>query len=260
MKWFKHFTDSLDDPFIVSLMDRFKATGYVAFFGLIEIICKENGHEVTGKLSIEPSYLRRKLRTSEAKLQQVYEFCQTSGKLTCDFSKEVWCFEFPKIAKIKDNHTSNLQAADKKLALEVEVEVDKEKDIKAVSIKPEKEKPIKHKYGEYKNVLLTDDEKEKLIKVYGRNEALKQVEALSEYIGSTGKVYKSHFITIKAWFKKEGTKAKRICEPNSPMPVNTPDKADWTHPDLKTIHQEVNGKRTGKRAKECENCGIRFEH
>jgi hypothetical protein len=67
MKWFKHFSDSLDDPFIQELMDRFGHQGYVAYFGLIEIISKENGYELTGKLNIHPTYLKRKLRISKKK-------------------------------------------------------------------------------------------------------------------------------------------------------------------------------------------------
>lgn len=126
MKWFKHMTDSLDDPFIHDLMDEFGATGYLAFFGLIEIIGKENGHNVTGKLSVSPTYLRRKLRTSQGKLRQVYDFCQTFGKLSVRFSEKLWEFEFIKMAEIKDNYTRDLEVADKKLSLEEEVEVEEE--------------------------------------------------------------------------------------------------------------------------------------
>ncbi|MFQ5330007.1 MAG: hypothetical protein ACE5D4_08490, partial [Thermodesulfobacteriota bacterium] len=75
MRWFKHFSDSLDDPFIQDLMDKFSHQGYVAFFGLIEIIAKENGSKLTGNLSISPSYLKRKTRISTAKLDKIFSFC-----------------------------------------------------------------------------------------------------------------------------------------------------------------------------------------
>lgn len=130
MKWFKHHTDSLDDPFIVALMDKFGHTGYVAWFGLIEIIAKENGNEVTGKLSVSPIYLRRKLRTSLAKLQQVFDFCQTSARLSVTFCPERWDFHFPKIAEIKDNYTKDLQGAGKKPSNHKEVEKEEEKEKK----------------------------------------------------------------------------------------------------------------------------------
>ena len=142
IKWFKHYTDSLDDPFIGSLLDEFGHLGYVAYFGLVEVIAKENGHEVTGKLSVSPVYLRRKLRTSQTKLREVYEYCQTNDRFLVNFSEKEWHFDFPKIAKIKDNYTKDLQASGKKPSKQKEVdkEVDKEKTIKG-SPKRDKKEP-----------------------------------------------------------------------------------------------------------------------
>ena len=132
MKWFKHYTDALDDPFIAELMDEFSHAGYVAWFGLIEIIAKENGHNLTGNLKISPRVLRRKLRSSQTKLRDIFEFCQTFGRLSFTFSQEKWEFRFPKMAEIKDNYTKDLQGAGNKPSnhkeVEVEVEVDKEKN------------------------------------------------------------------------------------------------------------------------------------
>ena len=63
-------------------------------------------------------------------------------------------------------------------------------------------KPVKHKYGEYKNVLLTDDELEKLKSEYPDLE--ERIERLSSYVASTGKSYKSHYATIRNWARKDG--------------------------------------------------------
>ena len=62
-------------------------------------------------------------------------------------------------------------------------------------------KPVKHKHGEYKNVLLTDEELEKLRAEYPDLE--QRIERLSEYIASTGKTYKSHYATIRAWANRD---------------------------------------------------------
>ena len=66
---------------------------------------------------------------------------------------------------------------------------------------PKPKKPSKHKYGEYDNVLLTDAELEKLKDEYIDYE--ERIERLSSYIASTGKVYKSHFATIRNWARKD---------------------------------------------------------
>lgn len=69
---------------------------------------------------------------------------------------------------------------------------------------PEKKKPVKHKYGEYKNVLLTDDELQKLKTEYSDYE--ERIENLSSYVASTGKSYKSHYATIRNWARKDASK------------------------------------------------------
>lgn len=74
-----------------------------------------------------------------------------------------------------------------------------ESDDSAPSQKPSK--PVKHKYGEYKNVLLTDDELEKLKDEYFDWE--ERIERLSSYVASTGKSYKSHYATIRNWARKD---------------------------------------------------------
>ena len=84
---------------------------------------------------------------------------------------------------------------------EEDIEEDKELDIdKNISITPPK-KPVKHKHGEYNNVLLTDDELEKL--QYEYPDYQDRIERLSSYIASTGKAYKSHYATIRNWARKD---------------------------------------------------------
>lgn len=68
-------------------------------------------------------------------------------------------------------------------------------------IEPTGSKPAKHKYGEYNNVLLTDEELEKLNNEFADLD--ERIERLSEYIASKGTKYKSHYATIKSWARKE---------------------------------------------------------
>lgn len=60
----------------------------------------------------------------------------------------------------------------------------------------------RHKYGLYKNVLLSDEELEKLKNEFPEDYE-KRIERLGEYIESTGKTYKNHLATIRAWSRKE---------------------------------------------------------
>lgn len=72
-----------------------------------------------------------------------------------------------------------------------------------IDIDIEKDKEIykRHKYGSYKNVMLSDDDMEKLKEEF--HDYQERIERLSEYIASTGKSYKSHLATIRAWSRKE---------------------------------------------------------
>jgi hypothetical protein len=68
-------------------------------------------------------------------------------------------------------------------------------------------KPVRHKYGMYKNVLLTDEDYQKLQTEFPHDYS-ERIDRLSEYIESTGKKYKSHLATIRAWARKDTTQKK----------------------------------------------------
>ncbi|HFN1725430.1 replisome organizer [Enterococcus faecium] len=82
------------------------------------------------------------------------------------------------------------------------------KEIKDVTpSKKSKAKPIRHKYGEYKNVLLSDEQMEKL-KTEFPNDYQERIERLSEYCESSGKTYKNYLATIRSWARKEKNESK----------------------------------------------------
>ena len=64
------------------------------------------------------------------------------------------------------------------------------------------------KYGNYKNVLLSDADLEKLKEEFPQDWE-KRIERLSEYIASSGKSYKSHLATIRSWAMKDGCADKK---------------------------------------------------
>lgn len=72
---------------------------------------------------------------------------------------------------------------------------------------PKAPKEYRHKHGQYNNVLLTDEQMEKLKKelpaVYED-----MIERLSDYIECTGKRYKNHYAVIKSWARKDANERK----------------------------------------------------
>jgi len=82
MKWFKHISDSLDDPFIFDLIDRFGGDGYLVFFGTLEIYAREFKPEKDWRLTMSRSYLKQKLhKRQDTKIIKCLQFIATHGKL-----------------------------------------------------------------------------------------------------------------------------------------------------------------------------------
>ena len=91
---------------------------------------------------------------------------------------------------------------------------DRERDSKEKK-KEKKTEETKHKYGMYKNVLLSDSDLEKLKNEFPDDWEFR-IERLSEYMESTGKKYKNHLATIRVWARKEsGTKTAEAKHENT---------------------------------------------
>lgn len=93
------------------------------------------------------------------------------------------------------------QMSDKRpTEIDIEKEIDKELDIeKEIDKPPTPKKEPKHKYGEYQHVLLTDTDRERLVNDYGEDETHKAIKYLDEYIETSGKKYKNHYLVMRKW-------------------------------------------------------------
>ena len=81
------------------------------------------------------------------------------------------------------------------------VDINTQRKVKERKVKESKGKESKV-YGEFKNVILTDEEYKKLEQKFN-NTLQTKIEALSGYMKSKGKVYKDHYATILTWARKE---------------------------------------------------------
>ena len=87
------------------------------------------------------------------------------------------------------------------------VRTSKEETSTEIINKRESKRPVRHRYGQYQNVLLTDEEMEKLMNEFP-NDYKNRIERLSEYMASTGKIYKNHLATIRSWARRDGQKTQ----------------------------------------------------
>lgn len=93
-------------------------------------------------------------------------------------------------------------------------ECNKNKDNKNIfndNIEDKKEKPIRHKHGEYGHVLLTDDQLNKLKEKFVDYQ--EKIQNLDDYIEMKGAKYKNHYLTIIKWSKKDEPKQVDFQQP-----------------------------------------------
>lgn len=84
---------------------------------------------------------------------------------------------------------------------DIDIDIDKDKN-KSIS-----KKSPRHKHGEYQNVLLSDDDLDKL-KTEFPSDWDQRIQRLSEYMASSGKSYKNHLATIRNWARRDKPAAK----------------------------------------------------
>ncbi len=65
-----------------------------------------------------------------------------------------------------------------------------------------------NRYGEFKNVKLTEEEYKKLTNEYGKSIANDFIDRLDRHIASKGTRYKSHYATIKEWIIRAVSEGK----------------------------------------------------
>jgi len=147
VKWFKHISDSLDDPFIFDLVDRFGGDGYMVFFGTLEIMSREFDIKNPGVCTIPQRFLIKKLQLSRQKTVKILKFCDENKRILFGENGRNFTLNCPKLKEICDDWTKRLlrsssEVTTKKHRTEEDVrsknENKNDKEIYIYSIKPKK--------------------------------------------------------------------------------------------------------------------------
>ena len=91
-------------------------------------------------------------------------------------------------------------------------EEDKEKDKEYISAPAEQNAHTRHRYGQYDNVLLSDEDLAKLKTEFPRDWQ-QRIDRISEYVAKTGKGYKNYLAAIRSWARND-----------KPQPAKEPEK------------------------------------
>jgi hypothetical protein len=144
MKWYKHISDSIDDPFIFSLMEEFRSDGYLVFFGVLEIYSREFQTKDDWKLTEKLSYFRHKLLISQSKFKKILS---KISKWEVEYFDDKVSIFIPKFRELLDESTlkklresekscrNNSGTVPKTEATDKEVDKDLDKDKEEEKIK-----------------------------------------------------------------------------------------------------------------------------
>ncbi|MDH4127679.1 MAG: DUF4373 domain-containing protein [Spirochaetota bacterium] len=227
MIWFKHDSNAASNAKIKKLILKYGAEGYAIYFHCIELITEAvSDSNITFQLEHDSEIIADNLKikgnSNQSGIDRVNEimryilslnlFEENNGKITCykllkrlDLSMTSNQKMRNLITIAKNNHDTVMINHDtvmqEKKRKEENRKEENRKDNNTHAIK--QKKPIKHRYGEYKNVLLSDDEYTKLKQCL---DVVKMIKKLDEGIELKGYKYKSHYLAILKWNKDDETK------------------------------------------------------
>lgn len=147
MKWFKHISDSGDDPDIDSSNILFGSDGPWAFFRTLEIMTREFDIKNPGVNTFLWDFFRKKFRISAKKLRKILHFFDEKKRIFSRFydlnGKEMIELKCPKLKELCDEYTQKQlfkmsgQTPDPNRDLlptiEAEAETEAEKDNKSIT-------------------------------------------------------------------------------------------------------------------------------
>lgn len=131
-------------------------------------------------------------------LQALIGQSSTEGERVKAYRERIKGIECTKNVQTYENRTPELD-------IDIDIELDKEKKSKNIE---------KHKYGEYKHILLTDSEYQKLCEEWGEPELKRMITILDEGIEAKGYKYKNYNLAIRKW--KSNDRGTPIPKPLTP--------------------------------------------
>lgn len=165
------------DKMLATIFRRKEATIQLALqtfeqFGMIELIDgvitipNWGKHQSLDQIETKKEYMRKYMKEYREKQKAL------TSKSSC-----------------KSNSKTIVRQADKKREEKKEIRREEEKEY----------------YGEYNNVLLSDEEYSRLTQLFP-SDYLERIERLSKYMKSTGRTYDDHFATIELWAEQDKKK------------------------------------------------------
>ena len=250
VKWIKITTDIFDDDKILLIESLPDADSIIViWFKLLCLAGRQNNGGVfmmNNKIAYTDKMLATIFRRKEATIQLALKTFEQFGMIEMidgvitipNWEKHQNLDTLEKLREQTRKRVSKHREKQKQIASNVTVTqnvtqcnaTDKNREEKKEKREERENIIVRNTFGEYNNVLLSDDELEKL-KVEFPSDYEKRIEKLSSYMASTGKKYENHFATIKLWAEKDKGKKKQAA----------PSQQSSTNPFLAMVMNEKGG-------------------
>ncbi len=116
MKWFKHYTDASFDNKIAEVEQEFGLTGYAVYFKLIETCAMQWDGKTEPIFDLNKKKTKSILSLNYKKTQSILSLFSVLNLFHVEIFDNFYRIKIPNLAKIKDNHTKNLQVTGNKVS------------------------------------------------------------------------------------------------------------------------------------------------
>ena len=106
MEWFKHLSNSHENPDISDSWDLFGDAGPVVFWTILEVYAKEFSRlDDDCWLTVSIPYFERKLRRKWRKIEKILEFFEQRSKIFFKKTQQTVSIKVPKFIDVSSNST-----------------------------------------------------------------------------------------------------------------------------------------------------------
>jgi hypothetical protein len=207
LKWFKHDTTALHDAKIEKLIMKYGIQGYGLYFACVEIIAGNLTNEnINFELEHDAEILAYKFRLDTLLVQEMMKY-MVQLRLFESKNNKIYCYKLA--SRIDSSLIKNKELLQIKKGIQEDSRsIEKVQELPSQKRREEtrldknrKEKEAKKSHGDF--VVLANNEYLKLCNQYSLTFVDSKIDDLNNYIGTSGKKYKSHYYTLLNWCKKD---------------------------------------------------------
>jgi len=229
--YFPHDTDASTNSRTLKILEnRFGNDGYTFWFKLLELLGRKEGHYIDFNDEDGLEYLSSETKIKDIEtLKEMLEILVRRGSIDKELfeHKIIWCQSFVEgIADAYRNRKASLPQKPNLNNIRNSIPDShnsiSDSDNPQTKVKESKVNNNIYILHEFPNIKLSKEEYDKLIGLFGEAGTRDRIKSLSLYMGSTGKAYKSHYLTILNWEERD-RKGKNVS--TSPAPKGKYDNA-----------------------------------